>query len=510
MDSLQLTTYLSTLASDEFMGRMPFTDGGALTVNYIKEEFEKAGIEPGNHESYFQEVKLVRISSDREPTMTVSTKSGDLSLKILDDFVAGTTRVEDETRVENSELVFAGYGIVAPEYGWNDYQGLDMKGKTAVVIVNDPGYRTGDPNLFKGNAMTYYGRWTYKYEEAARQGADGVLIIHEDDAAGYPWSVVRGGWGGDQMVLDLEHKNQDNCKIQGWITRDQAAQLFEMSGYDLESALAEAYQPGFEPFSLGANYSFTMKHSLEFNASRNVVGKITGSKYPEETIIFTAHWDHFGIGENINGDSIYNGAVDNASGTAAIMEIGRQFAQQEVKPERTIVILAVTAEEQGLLGSQYYAENPIYPVDKTVANINIDAIYSYGRTKDIEIIGFGQSEMDNYAQMVCDKYGLEIVPDTNMDKGYFFRSDHIHFAKLGIPCFYGKNGVNSVEHGVEWGRKQHDLYRQQNYHAPSDEFDDSFEMGGIVQVSQLMLEMANQLANERKFPQWKEGADFSR
>lgn len=312
------------------------------------------------------------------------------------------------------------------------------------------------------------------------------------------------------MVLDLEHKNQNACKLRGWITRDQAAALFSKSGYDLDVALAKAYEPDFKSFNLDATYSFSMKHNLEFNTSKNVVGKITGTKYPQETILFTAHWDHFGIGESIDGDSIYNGAVDNATGTAAIMEIGRQFAQMETKPERSVVLLAVTAEEQGLLGSQYYAENPLFPVDKTVANINIDAIYSYGRTRDIEIIGYGQSEMDDYARLVCDKYGLEIVPDTNTEKGYFFRSDHIHFAKLGIPCFYGKNGINSVKNGPEWGRKQHDLYREQNYHAPSDEFNDSFDMGGVIQVSQLMFEMAQLLANERTFPDWKQGADFSR
>ena len=510
IDSLKLSTYLSELASDQFLGRMPFTEGETMTVNYIRDELAKAGVEPGNGASYFQEVKLVRISSERDPMLNIKTKDGALSLQFLDDFAGGTTRVEETTSIENSELVFVGYGIVAPEYDWNDYAGLDMTGKTAVVMVNDPGFRTKNEALFKGNAMTYYGRWTYKYEEAARQGAEGILIIHEDDAAGYPWSVVRGGWGGDQMVLDLEHKNLKDCKLQGWITRDQAVKLFKKSGYDLEQAMKEAYDPGFGAFSLDATYSFGMSHSLEINASKNVVGKITGSKYPEETIIFSAHWDHFGIGETIDGDSIYNGAVDNATGTAAIMEIGRQFAAMETKPERTIVLLAVTAEEQGLLGSQYYAENPIYPVEKTVANLNIDAIFGYGRTHDIEIIGYGQSEMDDYAKTVCDKYGLEIVPDTNMEKGYFFRSDHIHFAKLGIPCFYGKNGMNSVKNGPEWGKEQHDLYRDQNYHAPSDEFDSSFDMGSVVQVSQLMLEMAQLLANERAYPQWKEGADFSR
>ena len=511
VDSLQLTTYLSELASDRFLGRMPFTQGEEITVNYIKDELLKAGVEPGNGDSYFQDVKLVRITSDRDAEMRIKTKSGDLSLRFLEDFAARTTRVEKATSIENSELVFAGYGIVAPEYDWNDYEGIDMTGKTAVVIVNDPGFRTKDDNLFKGNAMTYYGRWTYKYEEAARQGADGVIIIHETDAAGYPWSVVRGGWGGDQMVLDLEHKNLGDCKLQGWISKEKASELFEKSGYDLETSLEQAYSADFKPFNLDATYSFQMRNSLDYNSSKNVIGKITGAAYPEETIIYTAHWDHFGIGEAVDGDSIYNGAVDNASGTAAIMEIGRLFANMETQPQRTILILAVTAEEQGLLGSQYYAENPIYPVDKTVANINIDAIYAYGRTHDIEIIGFGQSEMDEYAQAVCDQYGIEIIPDTNTEKGFFFRSDHIHFAKLGIPCFYGKSGKNSVEFGPEWGHEQQELYRQVSYHAPLDNFDEElFDMGGVVQMSQLSFEIGYNLANNRSFPGWKDGADFSR
>ncbi|MFY0628035.1 MAG: M28 family peptidase [Reichenbachiella sp.] len=508
IDSLQLTNYLSQLASDEFLGRMPFSEGEEITVNYIKEEMIKAGIEPGNGDSYFQDAKLVMISSERQKKLNINTESGQIELNFLDDFVGGTTRIEEKTNIEESELVFAGYGIVAPEYGWNDYEGIDMKGKTAVVIVNDPGFRTKVDSLFKGNAMTYYGRWTYKYEEAARQGADGVLIIHENDAAGYPWSVVRGGWGGDQMVLDLEHKNLKDCKLNGWISKEKATELFDAAGLFLGTEMAKAFNKGFKPFSLNATYSFGMDNNLEFNSSKNVIGKVTGTKYPDEVIIFSGHWDHFGIGEKIDGDSIYNGAVDNGTGTAAIMEIGRQFVQ--ARPERTIVILAVTAEEQGLLGSQYYAENPIYPIDKTVANMNIDAIGSYGRTSDMEIIGYGQSQMDDYAKTICDKYAIEIVPDQNTEKGYFFRSDHIHFAKQGIPCFYGKTGVKSITKGAEWGKKQHDLYRQENYHAPSDNFDENFDMGGVIQMSQIMLEMTQNLANSRDFPEWKVGADFKR
>lgn len=511
IDSLQLNTYLARLSSDEFMGRMPFTEGEDRTVNYITEELKKAEIEPGNGNSYFQDVNLVKIHSDRDSTLNLQFDNENIKLKLGDDFVTAETRVEENTAIENSELVFAGYGIVAPEYDWNDYKGLDMKGKTAVVLVNDPGFATGDSALFKGNAMTYYGRWTYKYEEAARQGADGVIIVHQTDAAGYPWSVVRSSWKGSEMVLDVGNKDPEDCKMQGWITLDAAKNLFKKAGFDFDEAVKKAAQNEFKPFSLKASYSYEMHNELEFNSSKNVIGKISGSKYPDEVIIYTAHWDHLGIGEKINGDSIYNGAVDNATGVAAIMEIGRTFASLPVKPERTIVILAVTGEEQGLLGSEYYSENPIYPIDKTVANLNIDAVYRYGRTKDIEVIGYGQSEMDDYAKTVADKYGLEIIPDPQPEKGYFFRSDHVNFAKKGIPSFYAKTGHNSIAHGSEWGKEQDDYYRQHDYHSPSDNYDpEIFDIGGVIEVSQVLLEMGYQLSNERDFPRWKEGADFGR
>ncbi len=511
IDSTQLTHYLRALASDEFMGRKPFTKGEELTVNYIADEFKKAGIEPGNGDSYFQDVKLVEINSILQKNLTIKTEKTQLNYTIGNEYVATTTRIEESTQIDNSELVFVGYGIKAPEYGWNDYEGVDMKGKTAVVLVNDPGFPNPDSALFKGRTMTYYGRWTYKYEEAARQGADGVFIIHETKAAGYPWSVVKGGWDGNQMVMQAENKNLDKCKMEGWITEDVARELFDKAGFNYDSEIKKASQNGFKPHSLNAFYSYKMANDLKYDNSKNVIGKVTGSKYPDETIIYTAHWDHFGIGEKINGDSIYNGAVDNATGVAAIMEIGRQFAQMKQKPERTVIFLAVTAEEQGLLGSKYYSENPIYPLDKTVANINIDGIGKYGRTRDIVQIGIGQSELDEYLQQVNEYYQYDIVADLNPEKGYFFRSDHINFAKKGVPALYVDHGFDSFEHGYEWGKEQSELYTKNDYHAPSDNFDPAtFDAGASIQIAQIMMEVGLSLSNTRDFPKWKNGADFRR
>ncbi len=511
LDSTIVEYYLAKLSSDEFLGRMPFSEGEELTVNFIKDEMQKAGIEPGNGDSYFQDVNLVQINSNRDSLLEVNLPSKKLDWTLGKDFVTSETRVEETTSIENSQFVFAGFGIVAPEYGWNDYEGLDMTGKTAIVMVNDPGYQSGDSELFTGNAMTYYGRWTYKYEEAARQGADGVMIIHETEAASYPWSTVKNSWKGAEMVVDLEHKNLNNCRIQGWISNEAARELFESAGLSYEDLTEKAGQKGFKPVELGATYSYSMTNEMEFNTSKNVIGKITGTKYPEETIIYTAHWDHLGIGEKVDGDSIYNGAVDNATGVAAIMEIGRAFAQLETKPERSIIILAVTAEEQGLLGSKYYSENPIYPLDKTVANLNIDAIMGYGRTKDITVIGYGQSELDEIVKSVADRYNLEVNPDPHPEKGYFFRSDHINFAKMGVPSFYGKLGNHSIAHGLEWGKEQENLYRLNDYHNATDNYDpEIFDLGGILQVGQVMLDVGYELSFGRTFPGWKEGASFSR
>ena len=502
-----LQKHVATLASDAFQGRMPFTEGEEKTISYLKNAFQDMGLEPGNGESYFQEVPLVEIEAIPDERVTIKGNGQSLSMEHVKDYVALTRRVTDKVEVKDSELVFAGFGIVAPEYEWNDYAGIDWEGKTAVVLVNDPGFGSDDSTFFKGNTMTYYGRWTYKYEEAARQGADGVLVVHNTAPAGYPWGVVQNGWTGANLYLQSENNNMDRCAFEGWITQAVAQQLFEMAG--IENALGNARKPGFKPVPLNMTLSMTLENTYESSTSQNVIAKVTGSTRPDEYIIYTAHWDHMGIGPVIEGDSIYNGALDNASGTACLLEIANAFSQLPQKPERSVVFLAVTAEEQGLLGSEYYVENPIYPLTQTVANINMDGIQFRGKMKDLTIVGYGQSELDEYAKAAASRQDRYIFPDPNAEKGYFFRSDHFSFAKKGVPALYASGEYEHAEKGVEWTKQQSDAWISENYHQPSDEFIESeWNFEGMVQDAQLLFDIGYQLSNESTFPQWKEGSEF--
>ena len=384
-------------------------------TNYLKEEFEKLGLQPGNGDSYFQDVPMVEITGSPSETMRITGPKGDFELSYWTDFVAHSEKTEDKVSLQNSELVFAGYGIVAPEYGWNDYEGIDWAGKTAVVLVNDPGFGSGDSTLFKGDAMTYYGRWTYTYEEAGRQGAAGVLIIHETKPAAYGWNVVQGGWSGAKLGLE---SNTPKADVQGWITRDAAIKLFEASNLENKKFKELARDKDFKPVFLGITASIEITNKIKRDISKNVIATIPGTERPDEYIIYSAHWDHFGVGTPIDGDSIYNGAVDNASGTACILAIAEAF-QKGRAPKRSVVFIAVTGEEQGLLGSAYYAENPIFPPNKTVANINIDALESPGPMKDLTITGYGHSEMDEYAKAAAEKQGRYVIPDPEAEKGLF-------------------------------------------------------------------------------------------
>jgi len=508
----ELKQHVSTLASDEFQGRMPFTEGEEKTINYLKNAFQEMGLEPGNGgrrsgQSYFQEVPLVEIESQPSETVTVKGNGESVDMEFGKDYVALTRRVTDKVEVNGSELVFAGFGIVAPEYEWNDYEGIDWEGKTAVVLVNDPGFGTDDSTFFKGNTMTYYGRWTYKYEEAARQGADGILIVHNTAPAGYPWGVVQNGWTGANLYLQSENNNMDRCAFEGWISQSVAQKLFEMGG--VENALGNARKPGFEPVPMGLSLSMTLENTYKSSVSQNVIAKVTGSERPDETIIYTAHWDHLGIADPVEGDSIYNGALDNASGTASLLEIADAFAKLPQKPERTVVFLAVTAEEQGLLGSAYYVENPIYPLTKTVANINMDALQFRGKMKDLTIVGYGQSQLDEYAQAAAAYQNRYIYPDPNAEKGYFFRSDHFNFAKKGVPALYASGEYEHAEKGVEWTKQQSDAWISENYHQPSDEFvEGEWNFEGIVQDTRLLFNIGYTLSNESTFPEWKDGSEF--
>ncbi len=509
IDSTDIDRHLKALASDEFLGRKPFTEGETKTINYLKSELESMGLEPGNDGSYFQEVPLVEIAPTPDPTMKVTGPNGSFDLKLREDYVIYTQQEQEKIEVIDAELVFCGYGIVAPEYGWNDYEGIDMTGKVAVVMVNDPGFQNEDQDstFFKGNTMTYYGRWTYKYEEAARQGAAGVLIIHETNAAGYPWFVPASSVN-PRLNLQTENQGMDKCKIQGWITLTTASELFKASGKGTRF-LEQARTPGFKPIPLGLKVTTGLTNKLKRDVSQNVIAKITGTERPEEAIIYSTHWDHLGVGQVVAGDSIYNGAVDNASGTAAVLAIAKAFTQLSNKPERTVVFLFVTAEEQGLLGSEYYAQHPIFPVDKTVANINMDALNPNGPMKDLTVVGYGQSELDDYAREEAAKQDRYILPDQEPEKGFYFRSDHFNFAKVGIPALYASGGYDHLTKGKEYARGKADDFTSNRYHQPSDEYrSELWSLEGVVQDAQLFFNIGKRLANEATFPKWKEGSEF--
>ena len=449
---------LITLSSDEFMGRMPFTEGEELTTSFLESKFKEMGLEPGNGDSYFQEVPMVSIITYPEQSMEFKTAQGSVVGEGLKDFVIWTQRTDSVVKVEDAEVVFAGFGIVAPEYGWNDYKNLDVKGKIVVVMINDPGFGSEDSTFFKGNTMTYYGRWTYKYEEAVRQGALGCLIVHNTIPAGYGFNNIQNSWKASKLYLDDRGQDKYKLGFEGWITLPFATQLFEKMGKNQSELLQNARKPDFQGFSTGMTLSTSLAVEPTYNVSKNVIAKITGKTAPEEVIIYTAHWDHIGIGKpDETGDSIYNGALDNASGTAALLALAKAFKTDE-QPNRTVVFLSVTAEEQGLWGSAYYAKQPIYPKEKTVANINMDGVNPYGKMKDVSVIGVGQSEMDDLLDEELKKLGRYAAPEPNPVVGYYFRSDHFNFAKIGIPALYIGTGIDHVEKGKEYGKQLQEEY----------------------------------------------------
>ncbi len=504
-----LKQHISVLASDSFMGRKPFTAGETKTVAYLQQQFAAAGLEPGNGNSFIQDVPMVNILATAAPQMQVISKKGNFTLKAFDDYIIWTDKPDAHASLDKTDLVFAGYGVVAPEYKWNDYEGLDVKGKVVMVMVNDPGFWMGDTTLFKGKEMTYYGRWTYKFEEAARQGAKGCLIIHNTAAASYPFTVQQNNFNTSRLQLDNRSKDVKNCAIIGWLPETVANKLFVAAGYD-SSLLVKANQPGFKAIPLHLQLSTSMNVQATYNKSYNVIGKITGSKHPEQVIIYSAHWDHLGIGTpDEKGDSIYNGALDNASGTAGLLELARAFKSMKTPPERTIVFLAVTAEEQGLLGSAYYAQNPVYPADKTVADINMDGLNPFGRTKDIVVVGAGQSDLEDYLQEATQKDSGYISFETHPEAGYYYRSDHFNFAKAGIPALYTETGIDVIGKDTAYGKKLQNEYTTKNYHRPSDTYNAAtWTMEGGVHDLQLLFRVGRRLAFETKMPQWKTGSEF--
>jgi Zn-dependent M28 family amino/carboxypeptidase len=505
-----LEKHIEILASNEFQGRRPFTEGEKKTIAYLEAQFKQLGLEPGNGDSYLQEVPMVEITAIANPIMKVTKANGSINLKGFDDYVLWTQRTDSSIVWKDVDLVFAGFGVVAPEYNWNDYEGLDVKDKIVVVLVNDPGFGGSDTTFFKGNTMTYYGRWTYKFEEAARQGAKGCLIVHNTVPAAYPFGVVQNNWNAPHLYLDPRGKNNYFCEGVGWISSPAIDSLFKEAKLNFNEIQTQARKPGFKGFPLNMKISTSMNIKSRFDKSYNVIAKLTGSETPEEYIIYTAHWDHLGIGKaNAAGDSIYNGAHDNASGTAGLLELAKAFKNLKNKPKRSIIFLSVTAEEQGLWGSAYYAENPVYPKEKTVANINMDGLNPYGKMKDIVVVGKGQSELEDYLNEEAKRQGRYVIPDPESEKGYYFRSDHFNFAKVGIPALYTGTGNDHAEKGKEYGQQLKNEYVKNFYHQPTDEFNaGTINSDGAIEDLELLFQIGKRLASDGAWPKWKEGSEF--
>ena len=503
----QLMAHIKVLASDEFEGRSPSSPGEEKTVAYLEEQFDAYGLLPGNGDSYRQRVPLVEITADPDISLTVENADVTEQLAYGEDVMVWTKRVVERASLDASDIVFVGYGIVAPEYDWNDYADVDVRGKTVLILVNDPGYATQDATLFNGNAMTYYGRWTYKYEEAARQGAAGALIVHEAEAAGYPWAVVSGSWSGAQFDLVTPDRNLSRVAVEGWITNSAAERLLAAAGINLEQARSAALQSDFEPVELPWRASVELRNGIRESTSHNVIAMLPGTERSDEYVVYMAHWDHLGRDTGLEGDQIYNGAVDNASGTASLLELARLHAQGPRSP-RSLLFVAMTAEESGLLGSKYYAANPVVPLAATVGGINMDGLNVHGPTRDVAVIGYGASELDELLVEAATAQDRIVVPEPTPEKGYYYRSDHFNLAKQGVPMLYAESGVDYVDGGVTRGRRLAWEYTAMRYHKPGDEIQDNWDLSGAALDAMLYYTIGSRLANEPIYPNWYEGNEF--
>ncbi|WP_010408086.1 M28 family metallopeptidase [Citromicrobium sp. JLT1363] len=498
------------LSSDEFEGRMPGTEGGRMTVDLLKTRFEEAGLEPGNNGSWVQDVPLVEITgSDFAPLSITGGDASGMAFEYGKDWVGVSYRETPRTRINDSELVFVGYGINAPERDWNDYEGLDMEGKTAVILVNDPDFDSEDlEGTFNGKAMTYYGRWTYKFEEAARQGAAAALIIHETEPASYGWNVVESSWSGPQAYPQRGEDAPAPTKMNGWIQNGVAEQIFEAAGKDLGELKDAAKKQGFKAVALGLDASTSFENESREYMSQNVIGILPGTKRPGEYVLHTAHWDHLGRCKPADdGDDICNGAVDNATGTAALVALAEAHAKAGAA-DRSLVFLAVTAEEQGLLGSSYYAQNPVFPLDQTVGGVNMDAFTIAGPSRDVTVVGPGKSQLDEFLEAALEADGRVATPNPSPEAGYYYRSDHFPFAKQGVPMLYIDGGEDLVEGGREAGEAVSKDYRDNRYHGPKDEFDENWDWSGVMADLQLYYRLGRMMAMSTSWPNWVEGDEF--
>jgi len=497
---------ISTLASDEFEGRAPGSRGEDLTVEFLTEQFRRAGLQPGNPDgTWVQNVSLVGFRA--QPTASFRAGGRTLPLRFPDDYVAVSRRFDrPEVRVQDSEIVFVGYGVVAPEYGWDDFKDVDVRGKTVVMLINDPGYATQDESLFRGNAMTYYGRWTYKYEIASEKGAAAAIIVHETGPAGYPYEVVSGSWGQENFDIRTPDNNAGRVPVEAWIHGDRARELFAAGGHDFDALKQTALRRDFRPVSIGARANFEIRNTTREVQSRNVIGKLEGS-HPErrdEFVVYTAHWDHFGR----VGDEIFNGAVDNATGTAGLIEMATAFAALPQRPDRSILFLAVTAEERGLLGAKHYASQPLYPLERTLANINMDVLNVWGRTRDVVVVGLGNSTLDDVLQASAAAQGRSLRPDPEPEKGFFYRSDHFEFAKQGVPALYINAGVDFIGKPDGYGERKRAEYTANHYHKPADTVRADWDLAGAVEDLRLLFDVGYRVAQADRWPEWKPGTEF--
>jgi len=511
-DILRHTKALST---DEFEGRGPGTKGEDLTIQYLTQQFQKMGLKPGNPDgTYVQNVPLTGFTADATGSFTAGGKK--IDLKFPDDYVAVSRRLIPESKVENSDMVFVGYGVVAPEYGWDDYKGVDVRGKTIVMLINDP--PIPDPNdptklddkMFKGKAMTYYGRWTYKYEIATEKGAAAAIIIHETGPAGYPYEVVSGSWSRENFDIQTPDKNMKRPAVEAWITNARAKELLTASGQDFDALKKAALSKDFKPVALNAKANFDIKNTLRDINSHNVVAKLEGSdpKLKDEYVIYSAHWDHLGRDPKLQGDQIYNGAIDNASGCASLLEIAEAFTKLPTPPKRSILFLSVTAEEKNLLGSKYYATNPLYPLNKTLANINMDGVNQWGRTKDVTMVGDDNSTLVDLLRETAKEQGRVVNPDPEPEKGFYYRSDHFEFAKQGVPALYPDSGIDYVGRDANYSKQKRDEYTNNDYHKVSDQVKPDWDLTGAVDDAQLLTTIGYRVAQADRFPEWKAGSEF--
>ncbi len=515
IDAADLMRLTTTLASDEFEGRAPGTPGEEKTVALLTARFQELGLAPGNPDgTYVQDVDLVGFTA--QPSASFVVRGRQIGLRFPDDYVAVSRRTVPEVNVVNSDMVFVGYGVVAPEYGWDDFKGVDVRGKTVVMLINDPAVPDPadasrlDSTMFRGPAMTYYGRWTYKYESATERGAAAAIVVHETGPAGYPYEVVRGSWGRENVDIRRPDGNAGRVAVESWITLDKAKELFAAAGMDFDVLKDAARRRDFQPVALNAKATFRIRNTLRDISSKNVVAKLEGSDpaLRDQLVVYTAHWDHLGRDTTAAGDQIFNGALDNATGTAGVLELAEAFTRLSTPPRRSVLFLAVTAEEKGLLGAKYYAANPLYPLAKTVANINLDGLNQWGETRDLVVVGYGNTTLEDVLAEAAAERGRVLAPDPEPEKGFFYRSDHFEFAKMGVPALYTDNGVEFIGKPEGYGKQKREEYTANDYHKPSDEVKPDWDLAGAVADLRLLFAVGYRVAQSDTWPEWKPGTEF--